>query len=232
MIYENLIQQYNELSDEEKNALLIYKSRIGRAINALNRDEKEILDVYNRYKELLSNPKNLFVQYTIFKNVSFSNLENFKKSLSDVLELVIQATKKIVLPENVMVYRAISVERNKYTFLSKGDLVSTSLDVNKCDPFFQMDQNQNYDHYLYQIHLDKFSNVAICPYALMYDELKNQLFLSQKYDQQEIILVKDDFIFSEMAQEEVEVKDHKKIHVITMKAMVKEKNNFEGKNIK
>ena len=42
MVYEELINEYNKLTDEEKNSLLVYKSRLGRAINSLNNDEEEI----------------------------------------------------------------------------------------------------------------------------------------------------------------------------------------------
>ncbi len=30
MVYEELIEQYNRLTEDEKNALLVYKSRLGR----------------------------------------------------------------------------------------------------------------------------------------------------------------------------------------------------------
>lgn len=38
MVYLQLMNQYNELSEQEKNALIIYKSRLGRAINSLDYD--------------------------------------------------------------------------------------------------------------------------------------------------------------------------------------------------
>ena len=36
MVYEELKSKFEELSDDDKNALLIYKSRLGRAINSLD----------------------------------------------------------------------------------------------------------------------------------------------------------------------------------------------------
>ena len=42
MIYEDLLKQYEELTEEEKNILLVYKSRLGRAINSLNNNDSEI----------------------------------------------------------------------------------------------------------------------------------------------------------------------------------------------
>lgn len=39
MIYEDLLKQYEELTEEEKNILLVYKSRLSRAINSLNNND-------------------------------------------------------------------------------------------------------------------------------------------------------------------------------------------------
>ena len=43
---ENLLKEYENLTSEEKNSLLIYKSRLGRAINSLGNDCQEIENVY------------------------------------------------------------------------------------------------------------------------------------------------------------------------------------------
>lgn len=40
MVYEELKNKFEDLSDEDKNVLLIYKSRLGRAINSLDIEEK------------------------------------------------------------------------------------------------------------------------------------------------------------------------------------------------
>ena len=36
MVYEELKNKFEDLNDDDKNALLIYKSRLGRAINSLD----------------------------------------------------------------------------------------------------------------------------------------------------------------------------------------------------
>lgn len=46
MIYEDLIKQYEALTEEEKNTLLVYKSRLGRAINSLDNNDLEIKEIY------------------------------------------------------------------------------------------------------------------------------------------------------------------------------------------
>ena len=58
MIYEDLIEQYKNLDESEAHALLIYKSRLSRAINSLDIDDEEVMEAYNTYKEYLENPSN------------------------------------------------------------------------------------------------------------------------------------------------------------------------------
>ena len=53
MIYENLLKQYETLTEEEKNTLLVYKSRLGRAINSLDNNDLEIKEIYEKYKSLV-----------------------------------------------------------------------------------------------------------------------------------------------------------------------------------
>ncbi len=61
MIYEDLLKQYEELTEEEKNILLVYKSRLGRAINSLNNNDSEIKEIYERYKCLVEkSPKHFY----------------------------------------------------------------------------------------------------------------------------------------------------------------------------
>ena len=47
MIYEDLIEQYKNLDESEAHALLIYKSRLSRAINSLDIDDGEVIEAYN-----------------------------------------------------------------------------------------------------------------------------------------------------------------------------------------
>ena len=107
MVYEELKNKFEDLSDEDKNALLIYKSRLGRAINSLDIEEKEVVDVYNKYKRLLSNPANMFMSFTVFKDVSFSSLDSFKESLINIKNKVLNIN--LTLDEDTTVYRAFSL---------------------------------------------------------------------------------------------------------------------------
>lgn len=151
MVYEELKNKFEDLSDEDKNALLIYKSRLGRAINSLDIEEKEVVDVYNKYKRLLSNPANMFMSFTVFKDVSFSSLDSFKESLINIKNKVLNIN--LTLDEDTTVYRAFSLsDDSEEELLSKSELISTSLDIDTCDDFLVAGNKR---HYLYQINLKK-----------------------------------------------------------------------------
>lgn len=81
MVYEELKNKFEDLSDEDKNALLIYKSRLGRAINSLDIEEKEVVDIYNKYKRLLSNPAICLCPLLFLKMCHFHLLIVLKKVL-------------------------------------------------------------------------------------------------------------------------------------------------------
>ena len=103
MIYEDLIKQYEELTEEEKNTLLVYKSRLGRAINSLDNNNLEIKEIYEKYKSLVENPKNIFMKFSVFKDVSFTSLEDFKNSLTEIKEKIDEISSKIILPQDITV---------------------------------------------------------------------------------------------------------------------------------
>ncbi len=74
-MYEDLVKQFETLSDDEKNALLVYKSKLGIAINAMDNDFSKVRRIYNEYKELVDMPQNLFIKMSVFKDIDFSSEE-------------------------------------------------------------------------------------------------------------------------------------------------------------
>lgn len=64
MIYDDLVRQYENLDENDKNTLLVYKSRLSRAINCLDNND----EVYEYYQRLLNNPDNMFMAFTVFNN--------------------------------------------------------------------------------------------------------------------------------------------------------------------
>ena len=164
MVYEELKNKFEDLTDDDKNALLIYKSRLGRTINSLDIEEKEVVDVYNNYKRLLSNPANMFMSFTVFKNVSFSSLDSFKESLINIKNKVMNIN--LILDEDTTVYRAFSLsDDSEEKLLSKSELISTSLDIDTCDDFLVVGNSR---HYLYQIKLKKATKRHKNPYRKPY----------------------------------------------------------------
>lgn len=223
MVYNDLVEQYNKLGEEEKRVLYVYKSRLGRAINALDNDLDEVKDVYENYKVLLNDPKNLFMKLTVFKSVNFDSLDLFIKSLKEIKRQIMEIDK-LTISEDVTVYRTLSVEKNSnLSFLSKSDLISTSFNLDECTKFLIL--NKNYKHYLYQINLKKGSKVSICPYAILLNSLENQLILTNRRDQEELILEKDLYEYQEKLGKVVDLENGEKLNIIVVDALQKNKNN-------
>lgn len=217
MIYEELIKEYNNLTDQEQKALLIYKSRVGKAINSINNDEEEIINIYHKYKRLLNNPKNIFIAKTVFKNISFDTLESFRRSLILVYQEICKVANKFILPEDITVYRALSIADEKdLCNISKTNLISTSLDINECSKF--LINQKGYYHYLYQINLKKGSKVAICPYSILLDERDERLILTQRKDQHEIILLKNNYNFDINLSTNIDSKGLQNLNIIIVNA--------------
>ena len=214
MVYEELKNKFEDLSDEDKNALLIYKSRLGRAINSLDIEEKEVVDVYNKYKRLLSNPANMFMSFTVFKDVSFSSLDSSKESLINI---------NLTLDEDTTVYRAFSLsDDSEEELLSKSELISTSLDIDTCDDFLVAGNKR---HYLYQINLKKGGKVAICPYAILLDSKSDRLILTKSHDQEEILLNKENYSFDIVKTTTKELENNEKLVIRVLDSEILEKTN-------
>lgn len=222
MVYQDLIQQYDCLSQDDKNTLLIYKSRLSRAINSLDIDDNEIKDVYDLYKNYLDDTKNIFMKMTVFKDISFDNFDSFKESLRDVKEKLEKVTSKITLPEDITVFRAVSVPKDKeLSFISKSEIISTSFSIDECSKFLIPNSN----NYLYQINLKQGSSVAICPYSILINQETHQLSLTQKTDQKEVIISKSNYDFFEILSTDTKT-DTK---IIIVDALQKSKTNSNVK---
>lgn len=222
MIYEDLIKQYEALTEEEKNTLLVYKSRLGRAINSLDNNDLEIKEIYEKYKSLAENPKNIFMKFSVFKDISFKSLEEFIESLIKVKEKLNEISKKIILTEDITVYRAFSISNEeKLIPLSKANLVSTSLNINECSKY--LIPNKGYTHYLYQINLEKGSMVTICPYRILIDN-NDRLTLTKENASEEIIISKANYDFEEETETITKFTDNEELNIISVNAISKVKD--------
>ena len=222
MIYENLLKQYETLTEEEKNTLLVYKSRLGRAINSLDNNDLEIKEIYEKYKSLVENPENLFMKFSVFKDISFKSLEEFIESLIKVKEKLNEISKKIILTEDITVYRAFSISNEEELIpLSKANLVSTSLNINECSKY--LIPNKSYTHYLYQINLEKGSMVTICPYRILIDN-NDRLTLTKENASEEIIISKANYDFEEETETITKFTDNEELNIISVNAISKVKD--------
>ena len=219
---ENLLEEYENLTSEEKNSLLIYKSRLGRAINSLDNDYQEVEDIYYKYKELLSKKENMFMSLTVFKDVSFDSIDSFIESLVNTKEIIKNIDMK--LEEDLTVYRAYSIPTaQEEMFLSRSELVSTSLDIDNCDDFLINDNN--YNHYLYKINLEKGSLVTVCPYSILLDGLTGRLILSKNNTQDEVILNKENYDFEVVKTTTRTLEDGSNLEIKTINGSPKEKRH-------
>ena len=196
-VYNDLLRQYEQLSLEEKAAILIYKSQLYNILNAMssipgfmNMDENELLskldketliNIFEKYKEIVFMNENITTRYTIFSNIDFTNIITCMKSLKQVYKLIQQTKGKIKLKDKLTVYRGISLDiPNTPTTLSRGDIISTGL---KLDDAFTFLLHHQYNH-LYVIELEAGTNVLVTPYALIttYPKDENHLenLLKQK----------------------------------------------------
>lgn len=219
---ENLLEEYENLTSEEKNSLLVYKSRLGRAINSLDNDYQEVEDIYYKYKELLSKKENMFMSLTVFKDVSFDSIDSFIESLVNTKEIIKNIDMK--LEEDMTVYRAYSIPTaQEEMFLSRSELVSTSLDIDNCDDFLINDNN--YNHYLYKINLEKGSLVTVCPYSILLDGLTRRLILSKNNTQDEVILNKENYNFEVVKTTTRTLEDGSNLEIKTINGSPKEKRH-------
>lgn len=220
MIYGDLIEQYKNLDESEAHALLIYKSRLSRAINSLDIDDEEVIESYNTYKEYLENPSNIFMKMTVFKDIDFSDISSFKNSLELVKKKIKDASLKMRLKDDLTVYRALSVSKDdSISFISRSDIISTSTSFDECSKFIIPDSN--YKHTLYQINLEKDSPVLICPYSILIKD--GVLSLTQRHDQKEIILLKDNYDFTEVLSTDAKLNDLDNINIVLLDAEVSDR---------
>lgn len=159
---------------------------------------------------------------TVFKDVSFDSIDSFIESLVNTKEIIKNIDMK--LEEDMTVYRAYSIPTaQEEMFLSRSELVSTSLDIDNCDDFLINDDN--YNHYLYKINLEKGSLVTVCPYSILLDGLTGRLILSKNNTQDEVILNKENYNFEVVKTTTRTLEDGSNLEIKTINGSPKEKRH-------
>lgn len=194
-MYEKLQQQYNLLSLEDKNALLIYKSRLFDFINRIDlilyneKLKEQYRDKYEKFKKIISIPENNFIRYSIFNSINFNTYNLFLESIKTIEQRILNI-QKIKLTTDTKVYRAVTVkDESDIQKISTSNLISTSLDIEITDSFY----TYNGKDILYQINLSKGTYCLIVPYSIkIYEKDNKQILKIENNDsQKKIILFKN-----------------------------------------
>ena len=166
------------------------------------------------------------MKMTVFKDIDFSDISSFKNSLELVKKKIEDASLKMRLKDDLTVYRALSVSSDdSVSFISRSDIISTSTSFDECSKFIIPDSN--YKHTLYQINLEKDSPVLICPYSILIKD--GVLSLTQRHDQKEIILLKDNYDFTEVLSTDTKLKDLDNINIVLLDAKVSDRIKKDSK---
>lgn len=99
--YNELVEQYELLTEEEKRACLIYKSRLSFLINEITavpnfldldvnaiyynlNNPQQFLEIYLKYKKILEKPNNFFMKLSIMNSLKFDTIQSIIDSLKQV----------------------------------------------------------------------------------------------------------------------------------------------------
>lgn len=231
-IFKDLIKEYEKLSLEEKQAILIYKSRLFNLINSITSihnfkdltSKEIILQLTNveqlqreilLIKDVLDLKENMVVKYSIFKNIHLDNFELLIDDLKKVYFILERAKDKIILDRDLIVYRGISIDKDsKLSNIARGNLISTSIKIDDVDSFICKGNSS----ILYIIKLKKGTPVLVSPISLVLTYKDTDDYLGKKLKgekptllklmnrdntgQQEVLLFKDTLSFVIEKQEE------------------------------
>ena len=182
---------FNNLKKKKKQALILYKSRLGLLMNDI---ENKCLaeNIYNYYLKIFKNPYNLTLLFFPFNVIDFTSLNSFVSSVYDVKEALLNI-EPYKLDEDLTVFRVVSTE-DSINDISKSELISTSESIDEASKF--LINNKDAKNTFFEINLYKGNKVLFCPYNFKYDTKNNILKLESNDSQKEILLRKDDYDFA------------------------------------
>lgn len=190
----DLIAQYNNLTEEEKSILLIYKSQLFYFINGIDNinddNRKSYIVKYNEFKEIMEKPENIFIRLSVFSDISLDSFENFLKSIDLIRKKLKLLYGKIILPNDMVLFRCNSIkEKDSINRISIGDFISTSLDFETAENFFSYDGL----NVTFVINVPAGTPVLVIPYSikLIVKDNKKILKVVANDNQNEVILFND-----------------------------------------
>lgn len=196
-MYQELKKQYDALELNDKNVLLIYKSRLFKFINNIDDilSNRIVYDEYEKYfvedKSIICSSENSFIRHSIFNSINFESYQLFLESVKIVKDKLTDIKGKIHLTQDTIVYRATTVSsKDEIDQISKGNFISTSLDIDETDKFYRFSGID----VLYQIKLKKGTSCLVIPYSIgIYDiNGKSVLKILEDDSQSEIVLFKNE----------------------------------------
>ena len=188
-VYEELIDQFTKLPNRYKNSLLVYKTRLGLLINDLeNNPDFELF--YRRYKEIYDNPVNAVLRCVLFNYLDMSSVDTFIRSIYSIKSTLDEATSKLQLPEDVIVYRGIS-SNSDISGIAKGNIISTTLSFVETDKYTTGGDSV----VINEVRIPAGSPVAISPYKILDDGVNNRLVAKISSEEEEIILNANNYMF-------------------------------------
>lgn len=236
-VYEKLLLEYKKLDSKYQTAILIYKSRLFYFINEISsidnfmnlnsksifdllKDKKIFIDKFNKYASIINDINNIFIKNTIFQNIDFSNIYSFIDNIKNVYSLLCDID--IRLDSNMKVYRVVSLNSNEINDISKGNLISTGLEIEDVEPFMV-----NHCNHLFELDLKPNTRVLVTPYSLLINtNTKVIKILPTKEDgQHEIVLFKDELIMNEINCKNA-LLDDDNITIHKIETHVKEQEKF------
>ena len=200
---DNLKKQYFNLTDEEKTALLIYKSSLGKLMNDID-NNPDYKKYYDRFVNIFKDHIHDMIRLTVFNQIDFTSLESFIESVKQVKTIVDDVSTKLTTDKDFILYRLISNDE-EIKDISKGNIVSTSLDPAEVFKYGRKEDENGFATALfgkniavYEIHLPKSSHVCYVPGRLNY--VGGRLYFSSKIDEEEIIINKDVYELEETSR--------------------------------
>lgn len=215
IMYNELLGQYNNLTEEEKESLFVYKTQFYDLINSVTAilDFKELdtdtiikiidkrsLDNVLNFGRIISKPNNMIIKYSYFNDVNFNDYDSIIRKVIKVYDDLsgIINSRKMILSDDVTVYRVVSLSNgSELKDISRGDFVSTSMDLDKALEFIS-ENNIN----IYKINLKAGTPVIATPYSIVnvYPTENDKLLRTSNYNimvskteaigQQEVLLSK------------------------------------------
>ena len=224
----DLIKQYDSLSDEEKRLLLIYKSQLFYFINGIdninNGNVEKYIARFEKFKRIIELPENVFIKMSVFADVSIDSFDNFLKSINVIRQKIKDLYGKIILPSDMILFRCKSIkEKSNINKICIGDFISTSCNFETAENFFSYEGT----NVTYVLKVKTGTPVLIIPYSikLVMKDNKKILKIVANDDQNEIILFKDNIKIDIEKQDE----ENGEIFIfIDVNIFDKNKSNFKS----